>query len=151
MSQSVEFPFAQALPAAAALWGIAQTLLDEVEPARQKAAMTAMDQFQGNYADQFKTRMHTSAQNTEIVAQDLEQAAENIAEAWADAQHQQQLYDYYAMVQAKRAKANSNLLSEAVNWLTGDGTNYGSAPGAPAVPSPPDFAPTYVPQAYVPG
>lgn len=146
---TVTFPFGQALPAAASLWKLALTILNDVEPARQRAARTAMEQFQGNYADQFLTRMQTSAHNAQTVAQDLEQAAMNIARAWTDANHQQQLYAYYAMVQSK--KNNESEFTKVKNWFTGDHTNYGSPPGAPSVPSPPDFAPTQVPRAEVPG
>lgn len=149
VAESVVFPFGQALPAAAALWQLSSLILDDVEPTRQRAAATAMEEFQGNYADQFRSRMQTSARNAQTVAWDLQQAAMNIARAWADAEHQQQLYAYYAMVKAK--KNSQSLLDQIGNWFTGDHTNYGSAPGAPAVPGPPDFAPTSVPQASVPG
>ena len=149
VAERVTFPFSQALPAARALWSLALKILNDVEPARQQAAGTAMEQFQGNYATQFVSRMRTSAHNAQVTAQDLEQAAMNIARAWADANHQQQLYAYFAMVKSK--KDNQSLLDDIGNWLTGDHTNYGSQPGAPAVPSPPDFAPTAVPQADVPG
>lgn len=130
------------------MWGIAEMILSEVEPARQKAAATAMVQFRGSYADQFAGRMATSEQNARTTAEDLMTAATNIATAWADANHQQQLYDYYAAVQAKRQR--QSFLDQAKDFLFGDSTDYGSPPAAPAVPQPPYFAPTYVPQAYVP-
>ena len=149
VAERVNFPFAQALPAAQALWHLAQLTLNDVEPARQKAAGTAMDQFQGNYARQFLHRMRTSASNAQTTAQDLEQAAMNIARAWTDANHQQQLYAYYAMVKDKRD--NQSVLDKIGDWLGGDHTDYGHEPAAPAVPSPPDFAATSVPQAVVPG
>ncbi len=130
------------------MWGIAEMVLNEVEPARQKAASGALVQFRGNYADQFAGRMATSEQNARTTADDLMTAATNIARAWADANHQQQLYDYYAAVQAKRQ--SQSFFDQAKDFLFGDSTNYGSPPAAPAVPQPPSFAPTWVPQAYVP-
>jgi hypothetical protein len=148
--ERVNFPFAQALPAAASLWKLAKLLLDDVEPARQEAARTAMEQFRGNYAGAFLARMRTSGRRAEVTAQDLEQAAANIAEAWADANYQQQLYAYYAMVKAKRNRPHG-LLTDLSDFLFGDHTNYGKLPARPAVPSPPDFQPTRVPQAHVPG
>jgi hypothetical protein len=148
-AQRVQFPFSQALPAARMLWQLAQSIVNDVEPARQKAAATALTEFQGNYSTQFQQRIRTSATNATAVAQGLEQAALNIAQAWADAQHQQQLYSYYAMVQDK--KNNKSVLDHVGDWLMGDHADYGSPPGAPAPPSPPDFAPTAVPQAAVPG
>lgn len=147
--QKVNFPFEAALPAAAALWHVAATLYQDVEPARQQAASTAMDGFKGTFAQQFIARMKTSAGNATTVADDLRAAAQNIAKAWADAQHQQQLYNYFAMVKDKRD--NKSLIQEAGDWLTGDDTNYGKQPDPPAVPSSPAFAPTTVPQASVPG
>lgn len=147
--ERVTFPFSQALPAAASLWRVAQLILNDVEPARQQAAGTAMHQFQGNFADQFVSRMQTSAHNAQTAALDLEQAAQNIARAWADANRQQQLYAYFAMVQ--NAKNHEGIGAKLEHWAFGDHTNYGTPPGAPAVPSPPDFAPTSVPQAEVPG
>jgi hypothetical protein len=53
VAERVNFPFAQALPHAQALWRLAQLTLSDVEPAHQKAAGTAMHQFRGNYARQF--------------------------------------------------------------------------------------------------
>lgn len=149
VAERVNFPFGQALPAAAALWRIAQALLNEIEPQRQQAAGTAMEQFRGRYADEFVQRMKNSAGTAQHVATDLEQAATSIAEAWADASHQQQLYAYYAMVRQKRDQ--QSIIDKIGNWLDGDTTNYGDPPGAPAVPAPPEFAATAVPQAYVPG
>jgi hypothetical protein len=148
-AQSVNFPFALALPAARALWKLAQTITGDVEPARQKAGVTALEQFQGAYADQFRQRLATSRTNAETVARDLGQAAMNIAQAWADAQHQQQLYRYYAMVKDKRD--NRSIAQEVGDWFTGDSGNYGTPPAAPAPPGPPDFAETSIPQATVPG
>jgi hypothetical protein len=109
-----------------------------------------MEQFRGNYADDFLARMRTSGRNAQVTTQDLEQAATNIAEAWADANYQQQLYAYYAMVKAKR-DSHGGLLSGIWDWLFGDHTNYAKPPARPAVPSPPDFQPTRIPQAHVPG
>lgn len=148
-AEKVVFPFYQALPAAKALWQLAQSIVNDVEPARQKAAVTAMDQFRGNYAQQFVSRMSTSGSNARTVAQDIEQAALNVAQAWADAQHQQQLYCYYAMVQDKRD--NRNVLQEVGDWIGGDHADYGSPPAPPEVPAAPSFAETCVPQAVVPG
>ncbi len=147
--EQVSFPFAQALPAAAALWKLAQSIINDVEPARQKAAATAETQFSGTYADQFAQRMKTSATNAGNTAQDLEQLARNIAQAWSDASHQQQVYNYFAMVKDKRD--HQSTLSKVGDWISGDHENYGSQPPPPAVPQPPDFSPTTVPLATVPG
>jgi hypothetical protein len=148
-AQRVTFPFAQALPAAAALWSLAATIHDQVNPARQKAALTAEQLFEGNYANQFRQRMQTSGYNAQVAAYDLQQAAQDIANAWADAQHQQQLYLYYAMVQHKRD--SRSFWGEVGDWFSGDHADYGSPPGRPEVPGPPSFAATQVPQASVPG
>jgi hypothetical protein len=148
-AERVQFPFAQALPAARALWQLSLSIINDVEPARQKAAGTALQEFRGNYSVQFQQRMTTSASNASTVAHDVQQAAVNIAQAWADAEHQQQVYNYYAMVQDK--KDQKSWLEGVGDWIAGDHTDYGSPPGAPAVPSAPDFAPTAVPQASVPG
>jgi hypothetical protein len=110
VAQRVVFPFSEALPAARQLWSVAQLILRDVEPARQGAAVTAMDQFRGNYADQFQGRIRTSAHNATTTAHDLEQAAVNIARAWSDANHQQQLYAYFAMVHDK--KNNQSVLDK---------------------------------------
>ena len=149
-AERVDFPFGTALAAAAQLWSLAQQLLD-AEGQRQRAAQTAQEQFRGTYASEFTRRMSVSRRSAVNVAQDLEQAAQNIAEAWADANWQQQTYAYYAMVKEKRAKADSGILSEVHNFLFGDDTNYGEPPKKPEVPSAPDFAPTAIPQATVPG
>jgi hypothetical protein len=148
-AEKVNFPFSLALPAARSLWQLAQSILNDVEPARQRAAATGVQEFRGTYAQQFVSRMRTSASNARTVAQDLEQAALNIAQAWADAQHQQQLYCYYAMV--KEQRDNQSVLQDIGNWISGDHTNYGSPPAAPQVPAPPYFNETSVPQAHVPG
>ena len=151
VAERVDFPFNLALPAAAQMWSLAQMLAGDVEPQRQQAARTALEEFKGRFADDFTQRMATSGTNAGNAAQDLEQAAMDIAEAWADANYQQQLYAYYAMVQDKRNKANSGIVNEVGNFLFGDHTDYGEPPKKPAVPSPPEFAATYVPQADVPG
>ncbi|MBO0728584.1 MAG: hypothetical protein J2P57_04955 [Acidimicrobiaceae bacterium] len=148
-AQKVTFPFGEALSAASALWSLAATINDDVEPARQQAAHTAEQQFAGNYANQFHQRMQTSASNARTTAYDLQQAAIDIANAWADAQHQQQLYLYYAMVQHK--KDSKSFLQQASDWITGDDTNYGQPPARPETPSAPSFAASHVPQADVPG
>lgn len=147
--ERVVFPFADALPAAAALWKLSTTINQDVNPARQQAARTAEQLFEGNYANQFVQRMTTSGYNAQVAAYDLQQAAQDIASAWADANHQQQLYLYYAMVQNKRN--NRSEWGKVTGWLGGDDTNYGSEPARPDTPSPPFFAATPVPQAEVPG
>lgn len=147
-AQRVNFPFDAALPAAQALWALAQKVR-EGEPVRQAAGRSALTEFKGAYADRFRQMLQVSATSAGATAQDLEQAAYDIAKAWADAQHQQQIYLYFAMVKEKRD--NRSILQDATDWLTGDHTNYGSQPGPPEVPSPPGFAPTYVPPAEVPG
>lgn len=154
-AKRVVFPFDQALPAAQKLWSLSTLILNQVEPARQQAAGVAHQEFVGSYADQFLARMRTSAQSAGNTAHDLQQAAMNIARSWADANHQQQLYAYFAMVKEKRHNVNSGgflgIGHAVVNFFEGDHTNYGTQPAEPAVPSPPDFAPTPVPQAEVPG
>ena len=148
-AKRVVYPFTQALPAAQKLWNLSTLILNDVEPARQQAAGTAHQQFVGSYSDQFVNRMQTSAQNAQTTAQNLQQAAINIARSWADANHQQQLDAYFAMVKEKRN--NKSDLEKAKEWVLNDNTDYGHPPAAPAVPSQPDFAPTPVPQAEVPG
>jgi hypothetical protein len=93
--------------------------------------------------------MTVSAGSATSVSRGLAQAAQNLANAWSRAHHQQQIYLYYAMVQ--HAKDNQSVFSSFGNWLFGDHTDYGHPPAPPAVPSPPDFSPTPVPQAAVPG
>ena len=147
-AQRVNFPFAAALPAAQQLWKLAQAVRSG-EPVRQAAGQTALEDFSGTYADRFRQMLRVSGTSAAATAQDLEQAAYDIAKAWADAQHQQQVYIYFAMVKAKRD--SRSVIDEVGDWITGDHTNYGSQPGPPEVPSPPDFAATYVPPAEVPG
>lgn len=149
-AERVNFPFGTALAAAAQLWGLAQQVLD-AEGQRQRAGQTAQEQFRGTYATEFARRLTVSRKGAVNVAQDLEQAAQNIAEAWADANWQQQTYAYYAMVKEKRAKADSGILNEVGNYLFGDHTDYGEPPKKPEVPGAPAFAATPVPQAFVPG
>lgn len=127
--EKVNFPFDAALPAARALWSLSQSLYNEVEPARQRAATTAVQGFAGTFADQFVTRMQTSAANATTTANDLRAAAVNIARAWADAEHQQQLYNYFAMVKDKRD--NRSLMQEAGDWVSGDNADYGKQPDPP--------------------
>jgi hypothetical protein len=147
-AQKVVFPFGEALPAAAALWHLSSTI-SSAEPARQSAAKTALDGWQGTFANNFVSSMDNSAQSASDVMTALQQAALDLASAWTQANHQQQTYIYYAMVQYK--KNQQSTLDQIGNWLFGDHTNYGSPPGAPEPPGPPSFAPTFVPQASVPG
>lgn len=64
----------------------------------------------------------------------LRASAMDLARAWADAQHQQQLYLYFAMV--KHKKDNQNLLQQGLSVLGLDSIDTGSEPGPPAVPGP---------------
>jgi uncharacterized protein YukE len=148
-ARRVNFPYEQALDAAKEMWQLGHELATQIEPARQRAAQTAIRQWQGRFRDQFDHIMTDSASSATNVSRALAQAADNLAHAWASAQHQQQTYIYYAMVQ--HAKDSQSVLDSIGNWMFGDSTNYGSKPPPPAVPAPPDFAPTPVPGAAVPG
>ncbi|MDQ2725871.1 MAG: hypothetical protein M3Y36_10305 [Actinomycetota bacterium] len=91
--------------------------------------------------------MTSAASGAGNVTTALRQSAADLARAWADAQHQQQLYIYYAMVQHK--KNNQNLVQQGLSFFGLDSIDTGSKPGAPAVPTGPGFAGTAVPQVQV--
>lgn len=147
-AKKVVFPFGEALPAAAALWHLASTITT-AETTRQGAAKTALDGWQGVFANNFVASMDNSAQSANDVIGALQQAARDLASAWTQANYQQQTYIYFAMVQYK--KNQESTLDQIGNWLFGDHTNYGHAPAPPDTPASPSFAATYVPQASVPG
>ena len=143
------FPFAQALPAAAGLWKLATQIESQVAPARRAAAQTALNQWQGVFAQDFATAMNNSEASAHDVANALRQTAQNLAAMWARAQYQQQIYLFNAMTQHKHGSGLTGAVHTVEDFF-GAG-NYGNAPQPPAQPSPPDFAPTPVPQAHVPG
>lgn len=141
--QQVKFPFAQALPLARSLWKLAQHI-ETTQTARQSAANTAVEGWLGVFKDDFVQRMgvaNADAPNTKAA---LETAAKGIAESWAMANQQQQTYIYYDNVKQARDHVSG--------WdkFWGDDTDYGEAPAMPAVPTPPGFAETSIPQAFVP-
>ncbi|MGI8753383.1 MAG: hypothetical protein ACR2MN_13920 [Acidimicrobiales bacterium] len=147
-AQRVNFPFDQAL----ALARQYQALADQVEATqntRQGSKHLASDQWQGKFAGEFDQRMTSAATGAGNVTTALRRSAADLARAWADAQHQQQLYIYYAMVQHK--KNDQNLVQQGLSFFGLDSIDTGSKPGAPAVPTGPGFAATAVPQAQVPG
>lgn len=147
-AQRVNFPFDLAL----ALARRYQALADQIErtqTARQGSKHLASDEWQGRFAGEFDQRMGRAATGAGNVATALRQAASDLARAWADARHQQQLYLYYAMVQHK--KDNQNLIEQGLSFFGLDSIDTGHQPAAPAAPTGPGFAPTAVPQAQVPG
>lgn len=141
--KQVQFPFSQALPLARTLWQLANQV-ETTQTARAAAARTAIDGWLGNFRDDFVQRMNTANTDAPNLKQALQLTANGIAESWAKANHQQQTYNYYDNVQ----QARDNVSGWDKFW--GDDTDYGKPPAAPAVPSPPDFAPTQIPQAFVP-
>lgn len=147
-AQKVNFPFDQALAVARQYIALANQV-ESVQSTRQGASSLATDGWQGRFADEFQQRLSSAASGAGNVATALRLAAGDLARAWADAQHQQQLYLYYAMVQHK--KDNQSLLEQGLSFFGLGSIDTGHAPPAPAVPSGPDFAATSVPQAQVPG
>lgn len=147
-AQKVNFPFDQALALARQYTALASQV-ESVQSTRQGASSLATDGWQGQYADEFQQRLSTAASGAGNVASALRKAASDLARAWADAQHQQQMYLYYAMV--KHKKDNQNLIDQGLSFFGLDHIDTGHPPAAPAVPSGPDFTPTHVPQAQVPG
>lgn len=147
-AQQVHFPFDQALALARQYQALADQI-DRTQSTRQGSKHLASDQWQGRFAGEFDQRMASAATGAGNVVTALRQAATDLAKAWADAQHQQQLYLYYAMVQHK--KDNQNLLQQGLSFFGLDSIDTGSKPGAPPVPAGPGFAATAIPQAQVPG
>jgi hypothetical protein len=147
-AQKVHFPFDQALALARRYTALASQV-ERVQSTRQGASSLATDGWQGRFADEFHQRLASAATGAGTVATALRQAAGDLARAWADAQHQQQLYLYYAMVQHK--KDNQNIVEQGLSFFGLDSIDTGHAPPPPDVPAGPDFAPTPVPQAQVPG
>lgn len=147
-AQRVNFPFGQALSLARKYQALADQI-DRTQSTRQGSEHLASDQWQGKFADEFTQRMISAATGAGNVTTALRRSAQDLARAWADAQHQQQLYLYYAMVQQK--KDNQSLLDQGLSFFGLDSIDTGSKPGPPAVPAGPAFAPTAVPQAHVPG
>lgn len=147
-AQRVNFPFDQALALARQYQGLADHL-ESAQGTRQGSKHLASDQWQGRFAGEFDQRMTRASTGAANVITALRQSATDLAKAWADAQHQQQLYVYYAMVQHK--KDNQNVVQQGLSFFGLDSIDTGNKPAAPGLPNPPGFAPTPVPQAQVPG
>jgi hypothetical protein len=111
---------------------------------RSSAATVAEDGWLGTFKDEFVKNMQVANTDSAGVKTALETAARGIAESWAMANQQQQTYIYYDNVR----KARDHVSGWDKFW--GDDTDYGKPPNPPAVPTPPSFEPTKVPQAFVP-
>ncbi|MDQ6782258.1 MAG: hypothetical protein M3063_02185 [Actinomycetota bacterium] len=147
-AQRVNFPFDQALALARQYQALADQI-DRTQASRQGSKHLASDQWHGRFADEFDQRMTSAATGAGNVVTALRRGASDLAKAWADAQHQQQIYVYYAMVQHK--KDNQSLLDQGLSFFGLDSIDTGSKPGPPPVPAGPGFAATVIPQAHVPG
>jgi hypothetical protein len=147
-NQNVNFPYDACLALARALWSLSTAITGTYQPARASAAQTAVQEWQGRFRQDFDQRMSVSNTDATNVSGVLQQAARGLAAQWAEANFQQQQYNYARLVQQK--KDSQSGWDKAGNYLFGDSTNYGSAPPPPTVPQPPGFEPTQVPQAHLP-
>ena len=147
-NQNVTFPYEACLSLARALWALSTGITGTYQPARISAAQTAVKEWQGKFRQDFDQRMTTSISDASGVAGSLQAAAKGLAAQWAQANYQQQQYNYARAVQHKRDSKSG--WDKVGDWFGGDNTNYGSPPKPPEVPQPPGFAPTQVPQGNVP-
>jgi hypothetical protein len=146
--QNVTFPYGACLALARALWSLAGEMAGVTQPARIAAARVAVPEWQGRYRQEFDQRMTVSDSDATNAIGALQQAARGLAAQWAEANFQQQQENYARLVQQKRDSQSG--WDKVGDWLTGDQTDYGSPPLPPAVPQPPGFEATPVPQAHVP-
>lgn len=136
----VDFDFGGALNLARQLWALA-TKLDETRSTRMSAAQTALQEWQGAFADQFVTRTNRSDQAAHDAVYALQSLAKDFAMAWAHAATQQRWNDRAAWIAQK--ENNKNAWDTVTGWVFGDHTDEGTPhPLEVEVPSPSGFDPT---------
>lgn len=137
--RSVVFDFNGALALARSMWALAGHV-EDTRNARSQAAATALRQWRGRFADQFRQGAAADQANATNIADALRTDARLLATRWTDAMQQQGNVLYAEHKQ--RVIAQRSLWEQIGDTIFGDHTNYGPTPKRPAVPQPPNFAPT---------
>jgi hypothetical protein len=137
--EHVVFDFAGALELARRLWGLADTV-DSSRVTRNTAAGTALRQWEGRFANDFRTSM-TAEWNTAInLTAAMRGDAQRLATLWTLAMLEEAKVRYADHVTRKRNERS--LLTQIHDVFLGSDEDYGPEPGPFATPQPPAFEAT---------
>jgi hypothetical protein len=134
--QHVLFDFAGALELARRLWGLADSV-DSSKVTRNTAAGTALQHWEGKFADDFMTSMTAEWTSAVNLGAAMRGDALRLAALWAQAMLEEAKVRYADHVTLK--KKQRDLLTQIGDALFGSHEDYGPEPGAFATPQPPTF------------